>query len=126
MAKGDGLRVGGAAAIAFGVVVQFAAQPLLPFAEPIILFAGGLALALGLGAFPLWVEANDKFFYLLSMGCTAIGLALLGLCEAQAANRVTTARSHCLKLEAAMLLPPRHARADLPAVFTALGCKPQL
>lgn len=105
-------------------IVGFTSSPLARFASPTGLALFGGIFALGLAS--MWLDkrlANQdkRWVSYLFAGIGLLGLIfLLGL--ASNASAVTDVRCEALERE---MVARTEARADLAAVFTALGCRPQ-
>lgn len=126
MSANDSLKVGASATLAFGITAQFTVQPILPYMNPLLFSYGGIILGFGLLFCVIDLAYDDVALRRIGWICLAVGTAMLAMGYLGATEVSIRSRKHCATIEKAMLTPPKHVRDDLPDVFTALGCKPQL
>lgn len=114
------------AAAAFAIVSWACAQPLVPFMDAEWLFAAGAFLGLGIAVMytSFWHPNFGRRSYFLGAVVFIASVATLLQFSGAAAMRARAVRSHCAKIEHAMLYSPNR-REDLPEVFQALGCRPR-
>lgn len=120
------LRPFAAAAIPFAAVIAFASSPLIRFADPTWVWAGGYSLALGLALILLWATVDVKAEWAGWIGGAffLVGAAMLFRAGDQATTLSKANDRRCLTIQQDML----SAHPRLPNghdIFQALGCQPQ-
>lgn len=109
------------AIFAFAVVWAYFNAPLLRFADPAFLALAGSALAVGAG---LSLGHTSRWQKIVALFATGIGVLSLALLINAAIQDSIANQGRCLALQNDML-SASPLRSDGPALFQALGCRPQ-
>ena len=112
------------AAAVFAVLWAFFSTPLLRFADPIFLALCGTAIAVGAGVAWLKVGNHRPWEGVAGLVLTGVGIVGLGLLVHAAIRSSNANDSRCVELQNDML-SASPLRSDGPALFQALGCRPQ-
>lgn len=115
--------------IAGAIIVAFFVSPSLKYYDPIILYIGGMALALGvfLVNYAISLAEFKDFRRVTILGTSLTGIAFIGLIggsiPAQSLSAHLDAQCAILQMDMLSLKP---ARSDSRELFSALGCRPQM
>lgn len=114
-------------AAAVGAIAAYVYQPLLPFADYGELSLAGTFLAMTAILTLILRERRPPVFFVTVVGFLFFfSVGKIMMVGAQAGNRSDIADLRCAKIQAAMFDPGPHTRADLPDLFSALGCRQQI
>ena len=115
--------------IAGAIIVAFFASPSLKYYDPIILYIGGMALALGvfLVNYAISLSEFNNFKRVTIIGTSLTGIAFISLIGGAipAQSLSTHLDAQCAILQTDML-SLKQARSDSRELFSALGCRPQM
>lgn len=115
----------GRATLPASAIAAFAATPLLRFADPAVLWAGGYALATAVIVLVISQSLiNQKWLMRAGGALAGLGLAILFYLGDTGMTASKANDKRCLAIQRDMLsAQPR--RDDGPDLFQALGCRPQ-
>lgn len=121
------IRLVGGACVAAGAMFAYLAQPVLRFADPVDLVClGGAAASLLIGLWSSLVGAtNSRKQWKCVIAAAVVMVLFLTVVLAPALVRSRTHDRRCRQIESQMM-EGTGTRADLPDLFAALQCRPQL